>query len=222
MPPVPVGGVAGWVRRHPLVVDAALSAPSAAVLGVVSAELTGLGWTGAVSAAMVGALALRRVAPVVCTGAVCALALAHFLAGAEIVLGDVAVLVALYSVAVHGPPWANRLALALTTAGAVLQGAALVSGRLASGEPLVPALTASAAVPVEIVAALLVVWLAGQWRRTRTAYAAAVVDRARRLELQRQQEGALVLERARDEVVRSAKQKAVLADAIGQAMAGRA
>lgn len=181
------------------VADVAPAVVAAGVLGWFSAEFTGLVWTGLVSAAMVGSLALRRIAPMLCGVAVFVLLLVHVHAGVEVLLGDVAVLVVVYSLAGSNSARARRLALVAGLAWAAVLAGAMLSAQTASGEELLAAAGAAAPVPVEIAGMVLVVWLAGQWRRTRRDYVASLVDRARRAEMQHEQEVALgaAAERAR-------------------------
>jgi len=78
-------------------------------------------------------LLLARRWPVAAAIAVYAVALLQLAAGVEPQLADVAVLVALYLVTVHGPHWAHVTAACATLAGATL--AAVLTG-LRDGDPV--------------------------------------------------------------------------------------
>lgn len=207
---LPPAGVRGrvdaseaWVRTHPVVVDAALFGPLALLLAAVLTT-TGSPWQALAALVQVGVLALRRARPVLTTAAVYALAAAHLLTGVvgrgsgEVLLvspSDAAVLVALYSVAAHGPRWARYWALLVALAGAL--GLGLGLGRASSdvGEALV--VIVSVTVTAGVLA--LLAWTLGQWRRTRLAHVRTLEERARGVETEREQLQALAAaaERAR-------------------------
>ncbi|WP_255378305.1 sensor histidine kinase [Quadrisphaera sp. DSM 44207] len=192
--------VAERLQATPLLVDAALAALVAPPLAFLSADLVDEVWIFPLGLGMVAALALRRVRPVLSTAVVGALALLHVVAGHPLLLVDVAVLVALYSVTVHGPAWARRLGLAAGLAGAVLQGAAvLVESWPFPYQTTAEKLGGAATMAVACAVVVTAVWLAGQWRRTRVAYVDSLEDRARRAEREREQQAviAAAAERAR-------------------------
>src|SRR5690606_41125925 len=104
-------------------------------------------------------------------------------------------LVALSSGTAYGPRWARRTALASSLAGAVVLGVALglLSGRLADLAMMVFFTAAFGGMT------FLAVWAFGLVRRSRRETIAALVDRAERLERERDQQAriATAAERAR-------------------------
>ena len=193
------------MREHPVVLDAVLALALALVLVPLSLSLALVGTyeTGITTAlvvlvvlAMVAATAVRRVHPVLCAVVTYSGALAHLLLGTQIVAADVTVLVALYAVAAYGPRWASRLGLVGALLGAALQGAAVfASGGFSAAESFVTGVM----VAVAIAGTSLATWTAGEWRRTRRAYVESLVERAARLEREREQQAeiATAAERAR-------------------------
>jgi signal transduction histidine kinase len=176
------------IRRHPLLTDAAL----AAVLLVVSMPpvSTVAGHDQALSlvliVALVTPLAWRRRAPFLVFAIMTGLALVQFFATRELT-DDLALLVAFYTIAAYQPGRRILLAAAILEAGAVLVAAgvkhplpvwALLSGLVAG-------------------AAFL-----GYYARTRRAYLAALVDRAERLERERDQQAQLAAAAERVRIAR--------------------
>ena len=178
--------VARWDETHRFAVDAWFAAILTFLTGIVTA---GLGsWEGTSPEAafawsiLLGLpLAWRRTRPVGSAVAVMGTALVHLMAGSPLILpGDLLVLVAIYSITVHGPRWAYRAALAGGLAGAALLGGYLVvveRGGL-DGGILVTILTG-----LTVVSAFTV----GLVRRARRETIQALVDRAERLEVERDQ-----------------------------------
>jgi len=187
--------VGAWSDTRRLAVDAT----GTAVLGliVVPAASTLLGFYGGPalslwSLAMVVPLAWRRVRPTASAVAVFSVALAHMLVGIPLILpADLLVLVSLYSVTVHGPQWAYRTASAGSLVGSALF--ALTIGMDGYG--------ATDAAFLGFVVALLcvTVFAVALVRRSRRVAIDALVDRARRLEIERDQQAqiATAAERAR-------------------------
>jgi signal transduction histidine kinase len=184
-----------WEWRHRFAVDTAGTLAVAAVLVVVGAALApnGLLW----SAAVLAPLPWRRVAPAASAAAVYSIALAHLLLGGVdiqvlILPADLAVLVALYSVTAYGPRWAYRTAMAGAVAGGLLLGAevAWYNGMDAGGATV-------AALLVLLSAASVFTW--ALFRRSRREQLDALVERARRLEAERDQQAtvATIAERTR-------------------------
>ncbi|AEG45141.1 sensor histidine kinase [Isoptericola variabilis] len=191
-----------WFETHRFGIDVVLAAFFGLFVVTTSANVftTGDPWDGRGgimlwSALLVVPLAWRRTHPVASAVAVYAVALSHMLAGYPILLpADVAVLVALYAVTVHGPSWSHRVAMASTLAGCLLLTVALaVHSRSMLG--LLDAL------PVSVFCAMsaLVVWAFALVRRSRRVTLEALRDRARRLEIERDQQAqiATAAERAR-------------------------
>ncbi|WP_448629999.1 sensor histidine kinase [Cellulomonas soli] len=122
--------------------------------------------------------------------AVYSFALAHIVLGYPFFLpADLAVLTALYSVTVNGPRWAHRTAIASAMLGSLVLGLAL-----SGGAPLQVGFTA-----LFTAAVALTTWAFGLVRRQRRDTLESLRDRARRLEIERDQQGqiATAAERAR-------------------------
>lgn len=175
--------------------DALLALGLLAALGVPSVLLaTGEAWPALLAdsiaaVAMPVAVCWRRRHPVVSTAVVLLGALLHFALGSAWLPVDVVILVALYSVTVHGPVWVSRLALAATLLGAGIQGV----GATAAGRGTALGLVA-------LVAAVAVtVWALGLARRNRLRHALSLAEREQRLTVQREQQVqiAAAAERAR-------------------------
>lgn len=187
-----------WEQAHRFALDAALAAlllvvllPStvavSAASGNVSARLAVV-----VTVALVTPLAWRRTAPTASAAAVYLVAALQLVAGAPIVVpADAVVLVALYSVTVNGPRWAHRTAIAGALLGALLLAVSLGGGWTDS--------SGARAVSLFAGVSALAVWAFGLVRRTRRERLEALEDRARRLEVERDQQTqiATAAERAR-------------------------
>lgn len=178
--------MARWDETHRFAVDAWFAAIVTFFMVIVTA---GLGsWEGtSPEAAVVWAillgfpLAWRRTRPVGSAVAVLGTALVHLMTGSPLILpADLMVVVAIYSVTVHGPRWAYRAALAGGLAGAAVLGGYLtiVEGGGLDGGILVTILTG-----LTVVSAFTV----GLVRRARRETIQALVDRAERLEVERDQ-----------------------------------
>lgn len=143
-----------------------------------------------IAIAIVTPLAWRRVRPAASAAAVYTVGLLQLAFWTPLVLpADIAVLVALYSVTVHGPRWAHRVAIVGALVGSVLLGVVMNGWYGAAA--------VSTAVFAGVVA--LSVWAFGLVRRSRRETIAALVDRARQLEVERDQQSqiATAAERAR-------------------------
>jgi len=148
----------------------------------------------AASLAMVVPLAWRRTAPVASAVVIYTFALGHLLGGTTLLLpADALVLVALYSVTVHGPVWSYRIALAGSLVGSLLAGATIALEDSLRGPQggFVWSLTLSLGALSTFALALV--------RRSRREAITALVDRAERLEVERDQQAqiATAAERAR-------------------------
>ncbi|WP_146842845.1 sensor histidine kinase [Cellulomonas composti] len=183
-----------WEDTHRLVVDALLAAmlalvlvPAGLAVGVLGSEAAGGWW----SVALVVPLAWRRVRPTASAAAVYAVGLTHLVYGPAILPADLAVLVALYSVTVHGPRWAHRTAIALALVASTVVPAVVLDAFYDPAGAIVLALL--------IATSSLAAWAFGLVRRARRETLEALVDRAQRLEVERDQQAliATAAERAR-------------------------
>jgi len=186
-----------WEEAHRFAVDAVGTAFAMLFVLPVATAVTGvqsLGRTWAlfvVTALLVVPLAWRRVRPTASAAAVYTVALVQMLFVTPLVIpADLAVLVALYSVTVHGPRWAHRVAIA----GALL--GSMMLAVLLSGSSYPPAAVGTAIIASST---MLTVWAFGLARRSRRETIEALVDRAKRLEVERDQQTqiATAAERAR-------------------------
>lgn len=185
----PVGAVRRWCSRvPPMVGDSVL--PVLLLLNIMT-TLVPRDWP--VPLALTAALALplvwRRRAPRAVFGAVAATAFVQWLLGVQL-LADVALLVALYTVAAHAGRRGVLVAVAVVEAGALL--ACL---RWVAEEAF---LTPFVAVTAMVVAAAVL----GVNVRTRGDYLAAVEERAVRLEQERDQRARLAVAEERTRITR--------------------
>ena len=187
-----------WVDSHQFPIDTA-GALMVALLMVPTASSVLSEWDGPVSryvvtVAMVVPLAWRRTRPTLSAVAIFTIALGHLLLGPTLIVpADALVLVALYSVTVHGSVWSYRIALAGSLVGSLLAGATIVLDSSATGLEggFVWSLTLSLMALSTFALALV--------RRSRREAITALVDRAERLEVERDQQAqiATAAERAR-------------------------
>ncbi|MEZ0449876.1 sensor histidine kinase [Cellulomonas sp. ICMP 17802] len=187
-----------WEEAHRFAVDATGTAFLLIVMVVASTDITGSMGSGTrtvatpiLAFAVVAPLAWRRVRPTASAAAVYTAALLHLLFLSPLILpADIAVLLSLYSVTVHGPRWAHRVAIVGALVGSVLLGLIMYGWFDVPG-------AASTAIFSGVVA--LSVWAFGLVRRSRRETIEALVDRAQRLEVERDQQSqiATAAERAR-------------------------
>lgn len=197
-----------WEERHrfgidvtlvtltgPFVVAASASGPSAATIGT----LAGVVW----SVLLWAPLAWRRRNPVASAIAVYSVGLAHLLLGVPtFLLADLAVLVALYSVTVHGPRWAHRTAIASALVGSLLLAFLLTvrtfQGSRGTRETTIALLVVWAFCGVSALA----IWAFGLMRRSRQETLVALRDRAERLEVERDQQAQIATAAERTRIAR--------------------
>ncbi|GIG35143.1 sensor histidine kinase [Cellulomonas pakistanensis] len=195
-----------WEERHQLPIDATLTVLTG-LLVVPLAAGTASSWQ--VSPVVVAAfavlawapLAWRRRYPVASVVAVYAACLLHLLVGVPLILpSDLAVLLALYSVTVHGPRWAH-----LTAMGSALVGnLAMASGLLLQSWSGSAASMAASGIAIWMFASVtaLAVWAFGLVRRSRRVTIAALRDRAERLEVERDQQATIATAAERTRIAR--------------------
>lgn len=135
-------------------------------------------------------LAWRRTHPAASIAVVYTCALLHLVAGQPMLPVDAVVPFSLYSAALHGPRWAHRTGIVGAMVGAVLVGISLSWPWDRAAAVVLTMLAASA---------FLLAWAFGLVRRSRREHLEALVDRAERLELERDQQTiiATAAERAR-------------------------
>ena len=183
------GRYSAWVRRHPLLVDAALVALLTVFSGprLATGKIPHQAWSSALAAALLLPLVWRRRAPFLVFMIIAAAAFVQWFTGRIILPADLALLVAFYTVAAYEPPRRIVLAAGLLEIGAVLAAVRFApAGTAFWGWVFVSGLITAAGV-------------IGYNIRTRRAYLAALEDRAARLERERDRESqiAAAAERAR-------------------------
>jgi signal transduction histidine kinase len=187
-------GLFGRIRRlaltHPVAADTIAAALLLALSSVWLARspLAGLGPT-LIQTALIGLLAARRVWPSAVFLAACAIAFAQWLLNMPLI-GDGALLVALYTVAAHQSRRHAAAAAAVMEAGAVM--AAL---RWAPAGNLIRSILFLTAT---VVAALF----AGRTVASGSRYLAWMDERARRLEIERDQQAAIAAAAERTRIAR--------------------
>lgn len=173
-----------------------LGVPSAAMatsFGDPSVPAVGI----AASILMTAALAWQRTRPAASAIVVYASALIHLVIGFMILPVDVLVLVSLYSVTVYGPRWARRASLLGALAGALLVGVAL--GVYIPGYFLWSAVVQWF---LAVAGMVFATWAVAVSRRTRLERLESLMERARRLEIERDQEVRLATAAERTRIAR--------------------
>ncbi|MCC9203439.1 histidine kinase [Arthrobacter sp. zg-Y769] len=194
-----------WIQANPGKVDFWL-AVAATLLFVVPFLIRSGGYPAEffLSTAICMALAWRRRRPVAgaaVQAAACVLQL--FLVPVTALPADLFVLGTVYSLAAFAPRWASVGGLILASIGGVLFMAQYsVIPFMDSGYPLKTALENDAPVWVALEAVLLMAWMFGDLTRTRRLALQALQDRARRLEVERQQERELAAADERSHIAR--------------------
>ena len=195
------GRLLAWSDRHRFAVDA-VAATLLAIVGI-PATTADILWDGAstpvhsvtyalIAAAMIAPLAWRRVRPAASAAVVYAVALGHLVLGAPLILpADLVVLIALWSVTVHGPRWAARVAVVGGMVGSLLLGVRVGTGL--DGFVIMSMMTGLA---------LVATWSVALARRARREALDSLVDRARRLEVERDQQARLAAAAERSRIAR--------------------
>lgn len=192
--------VGAWDETHRVAIDAAAATFLALLVVPISIGVTGQsvgGLAGLWGLALVVPLAWRRSRPAASAAAVFGVALLHFLTGEYLLFpADLTVLVALYSVTVHGPVWAYRTAISGSLVGSFLLGAAMVLATgLGDTSGAVFSTFALSLMSLSVFAFALV-------RRSRRERIDTLVDRARRLEVERDQQAQLATSAERTRIAR--------------------
>ncbi|WP_328292130.1 sensor histidine kinase [Kineococcus sp. NBC_00420] len=186
--------VVNWTRANSLLIDA-LTALVLAGIGWLSSLSAGLagGLAGAVvSAGMCLPLAVRRRHPEVSGGLVAFFGLSQLLLPSP-AFGNVAVLAAVYALAAYAKPWASRGGLALGLAGALV-----CAVRFFSGTGIGAVVLLSAFIGFMVLAS----WSLGSLRRSQRQNEVALVERARLLENERDNESRLAATAERQRIAR--------------------
>ena len=190
-----------WEEAHRFAVDATGTGFLLLLMVATSTDITSATAnasrsfaTPLISFAVVAPLAWRRVRPTASAVAVYSFALLQLAFFAPLVVpADFAVLLSLYSVTVHGPRWAHRVAIVGALVGSVLLGISMNGWFDAPG-------AASTAIFTGVFA--LSVWAFGLVRRSRRETIEALVDRAERLEVERDQQSQIATAAERSRIAR--------------------
>jgi signal transduction histidine kinase len=207
------------LRRHPFAVDVALTA--AVVL--LTVLLPGPAYPDAASSFVLGLLitvplAWRRTAPIPAAAVMIVAGLLQLAASPTLLAADVAVLPMIYALAAYAPRWAGQTGLGIGLVGAVLAGIRYYAP--GAQEALLASVVTGG---VGVVAA----WALGNLRRARVQRLAALEERARLLELERDQEMRLAAQTERARIARELHDvvahslSVVIAQADGGLYAGR-
>ncbi|GAA4741224.1 hypothetical protein GCM10023328_23030 [Modestobacter marinus] len=188
---------AAWLRQHPFGVDAVLA--GAAVLFLLTAS-SGISYSGSTFVAVLLSLALlvplawRRRRPVRAAAVVVGVSLLELVLVPDYFLpANIAAPVMIYALAAYAPRWAGRAGLV-----AGLVGAALASAVYFGWGSWVNFLFAAGMISVLVVAC----WALGDLRRARLQQVAGLEERARLLELEREQEMRLAASTERARIAR--------------------
>jgi signal transduction histidine kinase len=177
-------------RTHPLAIDAVVAAALLVLCTAWLAQSDFAGFrAGVVQAALIAVVAARRVWPAAVFLLACAIALVQWLMGFPL-LGDAALLVALYTVAAH-----QSRTRALLAAGVLEAGAVLAAVRWEPGGTLLRSMLFLTAT---VVAALF----AGLTAASGSRYLTWMDERARRLEIERDQQVAIAAAAERTRIAR--------------------
>jgi signal transduction histidine kinase len=197
-----------WEERHQLGIDLTLTVLTGLLVVPVSVA-AGTEWGPGPWLAVLWAvgtwapLAWRRRNPVASVVTVYAVALAHLLLGTPTFMpADVAVLVALYSVTVHGPRWAHRTAIVSAVAGSLLLSLMITYYAMVSGSGPVDIAANVVLLWVFCSACAVATWAFGLMRRSRREMIAALRDRAERLEVERDQQAQIATAAERTRIAR--------------------
>lgn len=181
-------GLDRWVREHPVAIDAALVFCLLIFPGLPTLTMTTGSWQQAIGivALLTVPLAWRRTSPALAAAIIFATAFLHVVGGAGLLASDLTVFVALYSVAAYGTRRMSLLGLAFA-----LVGAGMVAIWVVINDASADALVVAAVAGTIGGGFALAAWALGGLRGTRRAYLDAVVDRANRLEIEREQQAQL-------------------------------
>jgi signal transduction histidine kinase len=206
-----------WLRDHALLVDVLFAFALVAVIGLVALATQGP-VALALTTALLTPLAWRRRAPALSAALVCSAGLAQLLApsppSTSVLAADVAVPLSVYAVTSYGPRWAASLGLASGLVGALLAPLSWMPGAPTSDRALLSGFLATTVVSA---------WAFGSLRRVRLEQLQALRDRARLLEVERDQQARLAVSTERARIAREMHDIVAhsLAVVIAQADGGR-
>ncbi len=217
----PLERLAAWLRLHPFAVDVAI----AGVLWFTLVLLPAGTWIAYESLALtfgtlvIAPLAWRRRAPIPAAAAVTVVGLLELGVLPDFLPANVAALVMVHALAAYAPRWAGLVGLGLGLFGAIL----VATFYYAASENSDDLLLITGAISVAVVAA----WALGDLRRARLQREAGLEERARLLEIERDQEMRLAATAERARIAREMHDvvahslSVVIAQADGGRYAGR-
>ncbi len=188
MDPTLLERLAAWLRRHPFGVDVVITLVLLLV-SVLSMSSSYDGDSPLVTLLLLAPLAWRRRAPVPAAAVVVAAGLLQLAVVDDVLFADVAALVMVHALAAYAPRWAGRAGLVTGLVGAVL-----ATGRYFS--------TIDPGSTLAIGVAVIAAWALGDLRRARVQQLAGLHERARLLELEREQELRLAATAERTRIAR--------------------
>jgi signal transduction histidine kinase len=208
------------LREHPVGVDAAIAALvwCLTVLLPLQSYWPAEGTAFVVGTLLVVPLAWRRRRPVGAAAVVVVAGLLELVVVEDFLVANVSALVMVYALAAYAPRWAGRAGLAVGLLGALLAGLRYFSS--GAGDALV---LSAGSIGVAVVAA----WALGDLRRARVRRLGDLRERARLLELERDQEMRLAATAERARIAREMHDvvahslSVVIAQADGGRYAGR-
>ena len=182
-------------RERPFAVDVALAGAvfASTVLFPVLSLGTASAATLVVGTALTAPLAWRRLAPVPAAAVVVAAGLLELVVAEDFLPANVSALLMIYALAAYAPRWAAQAGLATG-----LLGAALAAVRFFGYDLATSVVPTAAAIGVSVVAA----WSLGNLRRARLQQLLSLEERARLLEVEREQEMRLAASTERARIAR--------------------
>lgn len=197
--------LARWIRAHPGTVDACLALVIFVffLLLPLASGVQGVGVTVLVSAVLSLALVWRRSRVVLSAGVIAGVSVVQLITAIQPVPAQFVILVTLYTLAAYGPRWASLGGLGLAIAGVAI-------GLVRYGELVGVSASSSilTTVPLFLIllffleSLVLLAWTLGDLARSRRLTYRALEDRARRLEVERQQERDLAAADERSHIAR--------------------
>jgi signal transduction histidine kinase len=196
--------LAGWVRAHSFAVDLVSTGTAMLFLALLPYRSRGVGDELMVSLLLLAPLAWRRRNPVAAAAVVVVAGLFELAVINTFLPANVAALVMVYALAVYAPRWASRAGLAVGLVGSALAALRYFTSAFdpytsgTSVDTLLQTVLFSVAIAVTVVAA----WALGDLRRTRMQQLSGLQERARLLELERDQEMRLAASTERARIAR--------------------
>ncbi|WP_420713936.1 sensor histidine kinase [Arthrobacter sp. H14-L1] len=188
-----------WFRGHLFAVDVTLAAALWLLVNAMMLLNSDAPASFIIASGLIVPLAWRRSRPVAATAVIAAVAIVQWALSLPQAPADIAVVLVLYAVAAYGPRWASIGGLILALVGAVMF-ITRYNFDLAPGT--IAGLSSTAFLLVVVWMLVLFSWTLGDLTRTRRLREEALEGRARRLEVEQQQELALAASDERSHIAR--------------------